>query len=322
MSLSAYSAPAGGSAVSTGMAWSPPVNHGHNHAPGQSCSADFPPSLLAPSTGNSRTRGELTGDICTTIDLFCNTNILSAVWSEERNQCSLINDKAQAILNLTEKAQNLLSQETPALCDIEPNDIVVGKKSTNDNEMNTFYPLSELNNFNGSTEPDNMLTLEALIAPLISFSELSVANKLASLQLVIEESKSSKKSKKSKKGKKPISLIIPCGYDQNQTSKLILASSIGDYTVKNMFNRGVATVAGALYRSPRELSSLSANKQDLYYLLDEFGTRHPSVDPVVFYFHVYSLPPSNSVYYYDAALIRAEGASDAKATGALNSITS
>jgi hypothetical protein len=198
---------------------------------------------------------------------------------------------------------------------IDPNEMLVGRNDAKQTSLSTYYPLSELNAFNGSSAETDIIPLESLIAPLILYTEQTAASKIKSTKAAFDETKG-KKSKKAKKTKKNISLIIPCGYDQNQTCKLILATAICDYHIKSMFNRGVATIAGSLYRSPRERGgNLSANKQELSFILEDFAAARPSVDPVVFFFRVYSLPPSNTLLYFDAALVRCEGSAEAREIG-------
>jgi hypothetical protein len=170
-------------------------------------------------------------------------------------------------------------------------------------------------------EPASGIPLPALVALLLDGAIALAAG--ASQEAQITTKKGGKKSKRDR-SLPSLTLISPAGFNQAQKAVLLKATEQSGRAVKNIFNRGVAVVAGSLYTASRAAAAASAGRNkgrvavagDLCDALGIQGEGCGCEEPLVMYLRVYALEGSAGKLYYDAALVRCEGSKGARQVGA------
>ena len=332
MSLSAFNVPSGHS-VSTGIAWNPSQGMPQTNLPNRDTTRTVGGGTFAQTQG-TKSRGDIQGDGCATIDLFSNDKILyAAKWSEESCDCSLLKELSDGSVSFNN--EELLStfslgesNETPRI--VRTSGVLVGKSNSS---MKCCFPLQSLHELQKVQESSGIPLEKTTSLPLPPMAAL-VIDQAIDLTLGFKSNQAGfepEKPKKQKKGKKSrllgsISMITPTGMNQSQRAVLLEAVGRCGWSVKNMFNRGVAVVAGSLYSSSKTSEDTSRGRgrvalvDDIFDALGVLGENSREDDsfcPVVVYLHVYTpngAPTKHS--YYDAALIRCEGQTGARKVGA------
>jgi hypothetical protein len=170
-------------------------------------------------------------------------------------------------------------------------------------------------------EPASGVPLPALVALLLDGAIALTAG--AAQGTEISTKKGGKKSKRDR-SLPSLTLISPAGFNQAQRAVLLKATEQSGRAVKNIFNRGVAVVAGSLYTASRAAAAASTGRSkgrvavagDLCDALGIQGEGCGSEKPLVLYLRVYALEGGAGKLYYDAALVRCEGSKGARQVGA------
>ena len=162
----------------------------------------------------------LTGDFCTTIGITFKPTLLVALFDE-----------------VTEKA-SILQKEFPS--GVEKTGQILSKSI---NEHNAIFPFRSLKH-----NPKNLLSfvINQCLADVASVGSIASSSSSSS-----GSEKPSKKGSSKSRREQSLTIVTPCGFDFCETSIVLssLAQLSGtNYVLKNIFNRGIACVAGVLGR--------------------------------------------------------------------------
>jgi hypothetical protein len=225
-----------------------------------------------------------------------------------------------------EGKQNLLAAGNQAGAKDIHTGVSVGRTSTPSSEV--CYPLTGLLGLDSvegygavPAEPSSGIPLPTLVALLLDGAIVLTAGAAQGV-----EGTTKKGSKKSKRDRSlpSLTLISPAGFNQAQRAVLLKATEQSGRAVKNIFNRGVAVVAGSLYTASRAAAVASSGRSkgrvavagDLCDALGIQGEGCGSEEPLVLYLSVRALEGGAGKLYYDAALVRCEGSRGARQVGA------
>ena len=344
MSLSSFSVPSG---VAAGTAWAPqqgmPSIPQHPMTSGAAIGSRGVIGTAQPG----RNRGDPSGDICTTIDVFGSV-FSTATWNEENAECNIVSKRVDPLIRFSEEGRRLMIKnqfESMNLKDLS-NDVLIGSSPTSFtpkgscSPYKTFFDLDIVKEYNSvPVEPMHSLPLPLLLALLIN-----CAAQLGPVDKGLEKPKKGKGKGLGKKRNQQASLTLvsPAGLNQSQRAVLLKASNHCDRSLSNIFNRGVAVVAGGLYMASRTaVASAGKSKGKVSMAGDLIDALRPQIPrthtadksqtqtqtqtdtqaPSVLYVHVYSICMADSSssepsLYYDAVLVRCEGRAGAESVGA------
>ncbi|KAJ1409644.1 hypothetical protein B484DRAFT_192540, partial [Ochromonadaceae sp. CCMP2298] len=264
MSLASYQAPAGGvpfqmaPAANMGMG-GPSMGPGPS---GPSSGGAALPQAIGPAQGGD-SRGELSGDYCTAVDLFAQGGLQAAIWGEAKADCSLLG-AGLPVVGCSEEGLRLLGESGVAVAELLLSaELCVGSSSTSTRAGIDCYPLRSLADQTLTNAHAPSLTaniskdilmpadhsgapLPLLLGLLLAAATQAAADKGS--RMFPSEAKA-KKGKKVRKAKQTLTLVVPCGMDQKQLAVLAGAAECAGLTIRNVFGRGVAAVTGALFRS-------------------------------------------------------------------------
>lgn len=330
MSVASFSVPTAVSA--SGAAWT-----SQHSAPQANIPLRQPASttLSRGATGalpKDNSRGDLTGDLCTAVDLFSGATIAS--WDESTSQCvtEALNIRLQVHYSAGGKSlieQTKRSQHGLTVQDFQSETVVGRQPGTSFTTEGACFPAASLLDVDEvpgqgkvTLDPTSSLPLPALTA--------LVLDAVLRNQKYRSSSTEAKPEVRSKKGKgkrgrqfPSITLLCPAGFNQAQRTTLLNAAELCGRSVKNVFNRGVSAVAGGLYEASQTAAAGGAGSKgkvavagDLLDVLCGQSTRAGDEDPLVLYVHVYAPQDSADRLYYDAVLVQCEGRERAAAVGA------
>lgn len=243
--------------------------------------------LLNKSQGGF-TRGDLTGDRCLT--LLLDEAIISGASYSEKDYTAANTFKA---IDSALAIPSSLSQELKDGVDFteELKGITYGHEATSrGGEGDVLYPIRDLSRSveeiplsKGSSEELVTLLCEESLALLIRYH----AKKVISLAAAPTTAPPKKKSKK----QESLTLVVPGYFGMKQRKSLVSACKLAGMEVRNIFSRGLATVAG----------SLSVSHSPLSAALNSWMSNpcNSEVDPLVVTVHVHS-------YGLDVAVVRCE----------------
>ena len=307
MSVAQYQMP---SAVAAGAGWNPNMQQPNMGQPMGASNGEVrgPAGAVGPAQAGD-SRGELTGDNCLTFDLFMNPDdLVAAQWSEETCECNAVSYKSTKTISFSSVGRNLLLDNDLTTKEVYlSEEISVGKSLLK--EEGTCNPLQRLCDARAVEVSHDINIGASSNAPLAGLVSLLLAHSLNLSQTASAPSmeKPKKKGKKSKRVKQSVTLVSPVGLNQTQRAVLVSAAEQAEVTIKNIFNRAVAVVAGSLF---------SASRLKGKTLLDVLHPAGMELNtPTVLYLNVYSLSASGDLFY-DAALIRCDGSGGAKKVGA------
>lgn len=310
MSVAQYQMP---SAVAAGAGWSANPN---TQAPNMSQPSGIT-NMRVPveSVQSNDSRGERSGDVCLTFDLFANADALVvAQWSEESCECSFVMHNSNQTVTFTEKGKGqLLTSDLTTTELYRGGEVSVGSTATTHDCQ--LFPVSDVRNSISVERSPYVEVDESGKVQLAGLLSLVVAHAAQLHQSTLSKAETNDKPKKGKSGKKgrrkqqSVTLISPVAFNQTQRAVLISAANQVDLAVRNVFNRAVATVAGSLY----EASRVTGKSHTLLSALSAEGAAEKG--SLVLYLSVSHLRGSaNEVY--EAALVRCEGANGAQQVGA------
>lgn len=315
MSLAQYQLPAG--AVSSASAWNPGMEQPSMSQPsGPSGNVLSAPGLVG-AVQTSDSRGELTGDCCLSLDLFVNSDeIITSQWSEGKCDCaSAIHNSSKVISFNTEGKTSLLDGELTTKQLYSSENIGVGKSI--ESSIGCSYPLQYLcdaHSVEASLEvkigQDECVHISRLLSQFLVHT-LQLSQHTNNVADETDKLKKGKEGKKSKKGKPAgVTLVCPVGFNQIQRAALLAAADRANITIKNVFNRAVAVVAGGLYAASRDKEKNT--------ILDALQEKEMKQDPTILYLNVFSLVSSGDSIdkiFYEAALVCCEGSEGARKVG-------
>mmetsp|Transcript_5682 Transcript_5682/g.9364 ORF Transcript_5682/g.9364 Transcript_5682/m.9364 type:complete len:444 (+) Transcript_5682:28-1359(+) len=332
MSLASYQAPAG-AVGATGV----PFQMNQPQQPlvtGPGGGLPSGPGPIAPAQ-RSDTRGEKCGDMCTSVDLFSGSDIISAIWSEDACECLVVPKGTTPVINFTmdegkKKLQSTgQSSSQMVLCDT----VTVGNEKNGSN-WDKFYPLGNLcDPFPAGSGEYEGTPVSTYVSLLLAHS-MNTASEYAKTTagFTVPAGSKGKKGKIKKQKKQTLTLLCPGSFDQRQLAILNKAADQAGIPVRNFFNRGVASVTGVLDRSRKEIknktvsASTGSGSTNLYSVLSAYTAstaKEEKNDPIVLYLNVYAIcncseatgSDSKRVYYYDAMLVQGEGGINALQVG-------
>jgi len=292
------------------------------------------PGPIAPAQ-RSDTRGEKCGDMCTSVDLFSGSDIISAIWSEDACECLVVPKGTTPVINFTmdegkKKLQSTgQSSSQMVLCDT----VTVGNEKNGSN-WDKFYPLGNLcDPFPAGSGEYEGTPVSTYVSLLLAHS-MNTASEYAKTTagFTVPAGSKGKKGKIKKQKKQTLTLLCPGSFDQRQLAILNKAADQAGIPVRNFFNRGVASVTGVLDRSRKEIknktvsASTGSGSTNLYSVLSAYTAstaKEEKNDPIVLYLNVYAIcncseatgSDSKRVYYYDAMLVQGEGGINALQVG-------
>jgi hypothetical protein len=310
------------------MAWAPPPTMPQANVPLRQAPSNVARGVEGAVQGEN-SRGEITGDLCQSIDLF-STNRCVAFWDEKTALCKAQSVKRSTEVHFSSEGKMVInstkqSQHGLTIRDLR-NGVVVGEQGGLERE-GSCYPLAGLMESDSVSaygevlsDPATALALPALTALLID-AVLQQQVLPASAAETISEGKP--KKGKSKKHRSSTTLVCPAGFTQAQRATLLTAAELCGRSVKNLFDRGVAAVAGGLYQASQTAAASNAASKgkvavagDLLDVLCSQGAYAAGEEPLVLYMHLYALQGAADRLYYDAVLVRCEGRAGAAAVGA------
>ena len=275
-----------GSAVNMPIAIPPQINNGMGGPRISSSKATNEQSATikrgAQVANQEPQRGEMTGDQCFTLDLFCDeitkhketdtdtSIIVGAIWSEKKNRCMVVlgdkvhiadgsaletdkNKYTSSIQFKSDQSEIPLESTYKEVSELES--IAIGQSRDIGKFDKVIYPLRQLRNFRSKDRK----TIDSKLIEL--YISLLISHCLAKTPVVV---KASSPAGKVIKQKSTLNLVVPCDLDQFQLRILVSAinravvapysktdPSSGQrysvyYSLRNLVNRAVSCVAAAL----------------------------------------------------------------------------
>jgi hypothetical protein len=294
MSLSSYQAPSAAAA-----AWTPPVGMQQPQMPqgvgGAGAGMRAPPSLGSGASTSNDNRGDRTGDRCISIDLFSSLQAtFSAYWLEDSCECKFVSESGAHLVHSTEEGNLLLKKHGIESKDTLSSDqIVVGAVSSDFKTHTSVSPVAEFlslrqNLVSGAEQipvlPSNGATVSTVMSLLMGHI-VDAAKKESGVGAIKNSGKKEKKKSKAQGGSSQVvTLVSPAGITQTQVAVLLCAAQQAGLSVQNVVNRGVAAVAGQLYRAQEAQEAAGAPRS----LADCLNEKSPSTSPLVLYLNVFA----------------------------------
>lgn len=313
MSVAQYQMP---SAVAAGTAWGANPNmQAPNMSQASSASNGKVLSPVVESIQSSDSRGDRSGDVCLTFDLFGSSeSLVAAQWSEETCECTTIVHNSTQIVSCSKEGKELLLTSDLTTKELyQSEEISVGKATTT--HVCKLHPMSDVRNAISVERSPYVEVDQSGKVQLAGLASLAVAHAMYLHQSSQPKGDGDDKPKKGKSGKKgrkkqqSVTLISPVAFNQTQRAVLISAANQADLVVRNVFNRAVSTVAGSLYAASR-----TAGAGDFIGALATPGADEEGA--LVLYLSVTNLSSHPESEVYEAALVRCEGSKGAQQVGA------
>lgn len=314
MSVAQYQVP---NAVAAGASWGANPNMqapNMNQASGSGISNVRVP--VEPLAQSNDSRGERSGEVCLSFDLFANADTLVlAQWSEEACECtSAVHNSNQVVSFSAEGRELLLTSELSTKDLYQSGDISVNNAlSTHDGKL---YPMSDVCSADAverspyiEVGQSGKVQLAGLVSLIVVHAAHLHQDSFPDMGLH-DKPKKGKAGKKGKKKQQSVTLICPVGFNQTQRAALISAANQADFAVKDIFNRAVAAVAGGLYGASR-----ANGKNTLIGALSQRAAEETG--SIVLYLNATFLSGESAGVMYEAALVRCEGARGAQQVGAM-----
>lgn len=271
---------------------------------------------LKPGTA---TRGEVGDDNCASFDFYSGPNTLSsALWSEESCECVSTTGTTCAV-QFSDAGNACLKDKTLSVTEmLASNEVFVGKQVPNVVNCNV---LSALQNAEGLTRTDGAPVEDVSGAPLVALVALLLSHAVTTGAVSGSDEGKEKKTKGSKKSRRtkqrPVTLVVPAGFTQTQRAVLVNAAERSSLSIRNLFNRGVSTVAGMLYAASR-VQAQTGGPPDIFDALHlragPTGNNSTDASHIVLYLNVYELPGAGATSF-DAVLVSCDGQRGALQTG-------